>query len=250
MKKEWFAGWFDSPFYHVLYQNYNEKDAQDFLDNLLNHLAPQYNEAQNTKPRVLDLACGKGRHSIYMASKGFDVTGLDLSKKSIKYAQKFETDYLSFFEHDMRHPFRINYFDFIFNIFTSFGYFEKESDNLKSLINVRNGLKQDGIFILDYFNSAWVRATMKTDYTQTTGGIDFHIKKRITDDGHVIKEIEFESESKEYRFQEKVRLFTEGEFDKLFDDAGLKIIQKFGDYNLNPFDIHTSNRLIIKAIRK
>lgn len=249
MKKEWFVNWFDSPYYHILYQNHNEQEAQNFLDNLLKHLTPQYSEAEKGNLTVLDLACGKGRHSRYMATKGFDVTGVDLSHKSILYAQEYETEKLTFFEHDMRKPFRINYFDFILNIFTSFGYFGKESDNLKALKNVHCGLKQNGIFILDYFNSNWVRATMKSDYHQLAGGIDFHIKKEIQN-GHIIKKIAFETEGKKYYFQEKVRLFTEQDFQQLFEAANLKIIEKFGDYNLNTFNLNTSNRLIIKAIRK
>ena len=126
MRKEWFANWFDSPYYHILYQKHNEQDAKKFLDILLAHLTPQYREAEKVHLSVLDLACGKGRHSRYMASKGFDVTGIDLAHKSIKYASQFEKENLTFFEHDMRKPFRINYFDFILNIFTSFGFLIKK----------------------------------------------------------------------------------------------------------------------------
>ena len=248
MRKEWFSSWFDSPYYHVLYHNRNESEAEKFLDNLLEHITPQYSDADKKLLTVLDLACGKGRHSRYMAEKGFDVTGLDLSRKSIKFAQKVESDNLSFFEHDMRKPFRIHYFDIILNLFTSFGYFDKEEDNLIALKNVSYGLKPDGIFILDYFNSEWVRATLTTDYHLLAGNIDFHIQKKI-ENGHVIKIIEFGTEGKAFHFQEKVRLFTLHDFEVLFAKAGLTIVEKFGDYQLHPFDEKTSNRLILQAIR-
>ena len=151
-KSEWFADWFDSPYYHILYQNHNEQSAKDFIDNLFKKLTPQYATLHPTSYyKILDLACGKGRHSRYMASKGFDVTGTDLSENSIRYARQFESDNLSFFEHDMRKPFRINYFDYIFNIFTSFGYFDRDEDNVTALKCVHDGLKDDGTFILDYF---------------------------------------------------------------------------------------------------
>lgn len=247
MRKEWFAGWFDSPYYHVLYHNRNESEAEKFIDKLLEHVTPQYTQAEKAQLKVLDLACGKGRHSRYMASKSFDVTGLDLSRKSIKFAQKFESDNLSFFEHDMRKPFRIHYFDIILNLFTSFGYFDKEEDNLIALKNVSNGLKPNGIFILDYFNSEWVRATLTTDYHLIASDIDFHIHKNINN-GHVIKTIEFEADGKAYHFQEKVRLFTLHDFEALFEKAGLKIVEKFGDYQLHPFEEKTSHRLILQAI--
>jgi SAM-dependent methyltransferase len=146
----------------------------------------------------------------------------------------------------MRKSFRIQYFDIILNLFTSFGYFDKEEDNLIALKNVCNGLKPDGIFILDYFNAEWVKATLTTDYHIVASDIDFHIQKTI-DNEHVIKTIEFEAEGKVYHFQEKVRLFTLSNFELLFEKAGLTIIKKFGDYQLHPFDEKNSPRLIIQA---
>lgn len=253
-KKEWFANWFDSPYYHILYQNHNEQNAKDFIDTLFQKLTPQYADLKPTSAyRILDLACGKGRHSRYMASKGFDVTGIDLSENSIKFARQYESENLSFFQHDMRKQFRINYFDYIFNIFTSFGYFDKEEDNLTALKCVHSGLKHDGTFILDYFNSYWVRQTMIPSYEQSAAGITFHITKHI-ENGHIFKSIAFDVEEgktiKKYQFQEKVRLFSLRDFEFLFEKAGLKIVEKYGDYQLNPFDEKTSNRLIIKAVKK
>ena len=257
-KSEWFADWFDSPYYHILYQNHNEQSAKDFIDNLFQKLTPQYATLHPTSYyKILDLACGKGRHSRYMASKGFDVTGTDLSENSIRYARQFEAENLSFFEHDMRKPFRINYFDYIFNIFTSFGYFEKDEDNVTALKCVHDGLKDDGTFILDYFNATWVRHTMKPNYRETAGDIVFHIQKHI-ENGHIYKTISFVGKAEEnghkikknYTFQEKVRLFTLSDFEQLFEKADLKIVDKYGDYQLNNFDEQASNRLIIKAIKK
>ncbi len=261
MKNEWFADWFDSPYYHILYQNHNDRDAQRFINNLLHNLIPDIDKFLDDPEftdglTVLDLACGKGRHSRYMASKGLDVTGVDLSENSIAFARQFETKNLNFFQHDMRKAFRINYFDFIFNFFTSFGYFDDERDNLRSLRHVTEGLKPSGIFVFDYLNAQWVRQTLQTDYHQIVEGIDFFIQKHI-ENGHVIKKISFNSEpvnpliegANAYTFEERVRLFSLQEFENLFKNAGLKIIEKFGDYDLNPFDVKTSKRLIIKAIR-
>ncbi len=253
-KSEWFADWFDSPYYHILYQNHNEQSAKDFIDNLFKKLTPQFATLHPTSYyKILDLACGKGRHSRYMASKGFDVTGTDLSENSIRYARQFESENLSFFEHDMRKPFRINYFDYIFNIFTSFGYFDKDEDNVTALKCVHDGLKDDGTFILDYFNSNWVRHKMKPSYTETAGDIVFNIEKHI-ENGHIYKTISFEvvenEVKKHYHFQEKVRLFSLKDFETIFEKADFEIVAKYGDYELNPFDEQTSNRLIIKAVKK
>jgi SAM-dependent methyltransferase len=248
-KRAWFAEWFDSPYYHILYQNHNEQEAKAFLDLLVQKLTPQYPDLRPTSTvRVLDLACGKGRHSRYLASKGFDVTGVDLSENSIHFAQVFAQDNLNFYQHDMRKPFRINYFDYIFNIFTSFGYFDDDADNVRTLCSVATGLKPDGVFVLDYFNSTWVRQTIKPHYEQMAGGIHFDIHKRVKN-GHIFKKIAFTTEGGQKRvFEEKVRLFSLADFENLFAQTPLKIVELFGSYQLEPFDEQTSNRLIIKAI--
>ena len=112
---EWFESWFDSPYYHVLYKNRDFSEAELFIDKLIQLIEP------TKASRVLDLACGKGRHSIYLNKKGFDVTGIDLSEKSIACAKTAENETLHFYMHDMRKLFRTNYFDVVLNLFTSFG---------------------------------------------------------------------------------------------------------------------------------
>ena len=125
MQDTWFKDWFNSPYYHKLYAHRDEMEAAGFIDKLIAHLQPAKGA------RMLDVACGKGRHSMQLAANGFDVTGIDLSKESIAYALQNESDHLHFYEHDMRLPFWINYFDVAFNFFTSFGYFntQREHDN-------------------------------------------------------------------------------------------------------------------------
>ncbi len=78
---------------------------------------------------MLDVACGRGRHSRILASKGFVVTGIDISFDSIAFAKQFENENLDFYQHDMRLPFRVNYFDYAFNFFTSFGYFKTRREH-------------------------------------------------------------------------------------------------------------------------
>jgi len=81
-EKDWFSEWFNTPYYHILYKDRNDNEAQFFMDNLTHYLnLPQ--DAQ-----ILDLACGKGRHSIYLNNLGYQVTGVDISSNSIKIANK------------------------------------------------------------------------------------------------------------------------------------------------------------------
>jgi len=111
----WFKDWFNSPYYHQLYQHRDDSEAMQFVKKMISFLHP------NPNSRMLDVACGKGRHSKALADMGFDVTGIDLSSESIAEAKKSEADNLHFYEHEMRLPFWINYFEFAFNLFTSFG---------------------------------------------------------------------------------------------------------------------------------
>lgn len=240
MQKEWFAAWFDSPYYHILYKKRDEEEARKTLDNLLSalHLPPG--------ARILDLACGKGRHARYLAERGFDVTGLDISLSSIAYAAQFEHERLSFFQHDMRLPFRINYFDAVVNFFTSFGYFDNDEDHLRSLKNVSKGLRPKGLLLLDYFNSNWVLQHLQPSETKTIDGINFQLRKWVSD-GHVFKQVDFVKDGQAYHFQERVRLFDLNDFRMMFEQSGLQLKAVFGSYQLEAFDPQSSQRLILIA---
>lgn len=240
MEKDWFEDWFDSKYYHILYSNRDHQEAKAFVDTLLKALAPP------AQARILDLACGKGRFSIHLADKGYDVVGLDLSTESIRLAQQFEAENLSFFEHDMRLPFRINYFDYVFNFFTSFGYFDTIKDHQNTLKNMSKNLKKGGLLVLDYFNTVKVLNQMQASQTKTIGGIDFHIKKDLAE-GFIRKKINFEDEGRTYHFEERVRAFTLEDFEKLLAPTSLKLLKIYGDYQLKSFDSATSDRLILVA---
>lgn len=240
MKKEWFATWFDSPYYHLLYKSHDENEAKSALDNLLRALQ------LSPESKILDLACGKGRHSKYLAEKGFQVTGIDISTASIAYARSFERPGLEFYQHDMRLPFRINYFEAIINLFTSFGYFQNDADHLRTLKHVAKGLKPGGKFLLDFFNSVYVRENLVRSEIKTVGEINYSLK-RWTRGGYVFKNIEFYTAGRRFEYQEKVRLFELEDFQLLFQSAGLRLIQTYGGYDLGEFERKNSKRLILLA---
>ena len=180
------------------------------------------------------------------AAKYFDVTGLDLSESSILHARQFETERLSFFTHDMRTAYRINYFDYIFNFFTSFGYFDTDHEHLRTLQAVRSGLKDQGIFVLDFFNSVYISDKLPATEQKELYGIHFSISKQQEGD-FVTKTIQFEDQGRHLFFKEKVRLYRCDELEALFTAAGLEIMHCFGDYNLGDFDESQSPRLILAA---
>ena len=168
-ENDWFINWFNSPYYHILYKDRDLREAEIFIDSLLAFLKPASGD------KILDLACGKGRHARYLNQKGFDVTGIDLSEESIRYATQFENATLSFFVHDMRRMLLINGFDFVFNLFTSFGYFVNEKDNVATLKASAGSLKNGGIFVLDFMNANKAQKCLKADEIKTVNNIDFKI---------------------------------------------------------------------------
>ncbi|MBK6950360.1 MAG: methyltransferase domain-containing protein [Haliscomenobacter sp.] len=236
----WYEGWFSSPYYEILYRHRDDSEAQAFIDRLLVWLQPKMGAL------ILDLACGKGRYARYLARKGFHVTGLDLSVNSITQAREYEMENLAFFTHDMRLPYRINYFDFTFNFFTSFGYFDQEHDDVRTLKSIALGLKKGGVFVLDFFNSAYVKTHFLGSQEKTVQGIAFKTNKYLQDN-RIIKTIDFEDQGRFWHFEESVRLFELQDFERLFRGAGLRIETLFGNYQLDPFDESSSPRLILIA---
>lgn len=250
-QSQWYEEWFNSPYYHILYQHRDYLEAELFIDHLLSLLRPKENA------KFLDLGCGKGRHAVYLNKKGFNVTALDLSSKSIAYATPFENSKLEFYIHDMRKPFRINYFDLVLNLFTSFGYFENDRDDEATINNISKALKPGGIFVLDFMNTKKVIANIVQSETIIIDGVHFHICKSI-ENNFIVKRISFidkrqdyalrpEEVMKEKNFQERVKMLTLSDLKKYFSLNNLEIIYQLGNYKMEDFCEDSSDRLIIIA---
>ena len=243
MQKEWFSSWFDTPYYHTLYKSRDYTEASLFIDNITQFLKLK------TDSVCWDLCCGKGRHSIYLNKKGYRVVGTDLSKQSIAEAYKSANDTLEFYQHDMRKLFRTNYFDVVFNLFTSFGYFEKRQDDLNVFDAVQKALKPNGIFVFDYLNSEYIKRILVAKDVKTIDGIKFNISKTI-EDNTIVKSIDFIVDGKDLHFEERVKLFDKDYFEGLAKESNLTILNTFGNYKLEEFDIKTSPRLILVLQKK
>ncbi len=235
----WFENWFGSPYYKILYQNRDEYEAQEFVENLLEYLQPQRGSA------MLDIACGEGRFAKQLAEHGYDVTGIDISHPSIEKAKAFETDNLQFFVQDMRLPFYVNYFDYAFNFFTSFGYFAHTRDHALAARSFAAALKEDGILVIDYLNADNVIANIVPEETVQRGSYTFKITKKLERD-HIIKQIDFtDADKKPRHYTETVAAFTLSDFVKMFRPAGMHLVSTFGDYKLGAYDPMRSPRLIM-----
>ncbi len=233
----WYASWFDTPYYHILYKDRNHAEASNFMDNLTHYLSLEKGE------KILDLACGKGRHSVYLNTLGFDVTGVDLSKNSIEYASQFENETLKFRVHDMCRPYAEK-FSAVFNLFTSFGYFDKEEDNLNTIKAIKADLNEKGFGVIDFMNTDYVIENLVPEESKEVDGIVFSIK-RYVQDGYIFKEIRFNDKGEDFFFTERVKAITLNDFENYFEQADVHLLDIFGTYQLQKFNSKTSPRLIL-----
>lgn len=233
----WYASWFDTPYYHILYKDRDYDEAQSFMDNLTGYLnLPQ-------QGHILDLACGRGRHSIYLNTLGYQVTGVDLSENSIAHAKKFENETLNFRVHDMSTPYP-DTFDAVFNLFTSFGYFEDSSCNLKTIQSIKTELNASGFGVIDFMNVPFVVNNLVESNMKIVDGISFKLN-RAYKDGYIVKQIAFEDQGHSNKFEERVKALRLKDFQSLFDKANVQLLDVFGDYQLGKYHSELSERLIM-----
>ena len=240
--KEWYKDWFNSPYYHKLYFDRDETEAQQFIERLLQHLEPSENS------RMLDVACGKGRHSKFLAAHGYDVTGIDISVDSINYAIQFAQDNLHFYVHDMRLLFWVNYFDYAFNFFTSFGYFGTRREHDDAMRTIVGSIKKGGTFVIDYLNVHYVEDRLVPNEEKTIGETHYEIHRWHDEDHFYKKMIVTDPElARPIEHVEKVAKFSLGDFTDMLSFQKMQVTEVFGDYNLNAYDVRKTPRMIIVA---
>jgi 2-polyprenyl-3-methyl-5-hydroxy-6-metoxy-1,4-benzoquinol methylase len=236
--QSWYRTWFNSPYYHLLYSHRDENEAERFIRNLLKYLAP------SQKAHFLDLACGKGRHSLTVNRAGFEVTGADLAEENIRFAKKNGNDRLHFVRHDMRKALGENRFDYVLNLFTSFGYFRDLEENEEVLKAISTELKPKGKVVLDFMNVEKVTRGLVPMEVREIEGVRFKITRRY-EEGYILKTIELKDGETEHTFYERVKALTKEELTGMFHRCGFEILDIFGNYNLDDFDVEDSSRLIL-----
>ncbi len=236
----WFKEWFNDPDYLILYQHRDETEAEELIQLLekKGYLKP--------KSEVLDLACGNGRHSFQLALRNHSVTGLDLSDTLLQIAESasIKTSLpVKFVRGDMRSFNFPAQFDVILNLFTSFGYFETNEENVKVISNVFSSLKQGGFFVLDYLNSEYLQDNIEPE---TVSEIDdlIIIQRRKIFKKRIIKDIVIQKNGYQKSYREEVTLYSKADITAFFQAAGFNIVDLFGNYNGESFK-SSSPRLIL-----
>jgi hypothetical protein len=134
----------------------------------------------------------------------------------------------------------------IFNLFTSFGYFDSIDDNSKVIQAIHEMLEDEGILIIDFMNATRVINQLVLQEIQTIDGITFEISRNY-DGTHIFKRIQFNDHGKEFDFTERVQALKIADFSQLLLNNGFEIMRTFGDFQLNDFQENASDRLLIIA---
>ena len=240
---EWFKEWFNTKEYQEVYQHRNEADAKELFKLIIN------NTEIPEGGKVLDLACGAGRHSILFALKGYDVTAMDLSANLLKVAKANaakESAKVRFIEADLRHFWLNEKFDLVVNLFTSFGYFENDDENFSIFSTAAGLLKPGGFFVLDYMNRGYVENFLVKESKGEVAG-EVIIQKRRIEGDRVIKDIIICNDGETKTFYESVKMYRIDELKRVIAEKGLAIKETFGDFNGNKYFEESSPRIIIIA---
>ena len=236
---EWYEKWFNQD-YLKLYQRRDDEDAYKQISLALSHIP------HSDKTKVLDLCCGNGRHSNILFKKNLQVTGLDLSSTLINLAKK-NYPQVKFYRGDMRYLLRyeyLNYFDVIFNLFSSFGYFKTDRENFLVFENIFKKLNSQGYFWFDFLNANYVKKNLiktsekELDSVRIVESRTYDSKKK-----RIVKKIFFDKNKKEYK--ESIRAFSMEELKIALKKTGFKIKKIFGDYLGHEFSIEDSPRLLL-----
>jgi 2-polyprenyl-3-methyl-5-hydroxy-6-metoxy-1,4-benzoquinol methylase len=238
---DWFKKWFSSDEYLSVYSHRNTEDAENLLSLILSNV----NIPKNAK--ILDAACGAGRHSLLLSKMGYDVTAFDLSKSLLDIGRENSKNAcvnVDFLCADIRNICFSRSFNLVLNMFTSFGYFESDVENFLFFNNVKQLLKKDGFLVLDYINSTYLRKNLVSKSVTKLDGKVIQEKRKIIDD-FVVKEIEIKYQGITKVFTETVKLYNIDKLTQMFEKMGFKIFKVFGNYKGGQFSESESDRLII-----
>lgn len=260
-KTQWWQTLFDEKYLKTYVDILNPEAAKQQVSFIIKKL----NLKKGAK--ILDLACGHGRHAIELARRGYDVTGLDYSKHFINIARetakKFKID-VKFVQGDMRRLSHVNKFDAVINMFTSFGYFDDENDNIKVLNKIARALKPGGKFLIDLNNAVRTIINMVEEgkKVKKTRFLTINKKDKLSNGLVVITKNEWnpatmrwsmarswKEKGKFKSYKTNIRLFVFPELKHLLEENGLMVKNVWGDFNGSFFNFN-SRRLIILAIKE
>lgn len=250
-RRPWYRTAF-GPFYTALYRHRDEDEAERAVDLVIDRLARQ-GLAPAGSTRILDIACGSGRHLAALAARGFDAIGLDLSPHLLREAADRRPGRLV--RGDMRFlPFAGASFDVALSMFTSFGYFASRDEDRVMLAESRRVLKPGGRLVLDYFNAEPTLAGLTPESRRSEAEFEFHERRVVEHDAdgrrRIVKTVEvFQSGRPLDQLREEVAVYLPDELETAVREAGLAITERLGSYTGDDFDPARSPRCLLLARR-
>ncbi len=233
--------------YPVVYQHRDEKEAEKQVNFVYSELKLKENS------KILDLCCGYGRHLRFLKQKIPFTIGADLSVDLLKQAKDLFSNKIYLVRCDVRFlPFQSNTFDAVLNLFTSFGYFENDNENIQQIQQVSTVLKPGGYFFLDYLNPIQAQkikmfhtAKKVQDYTIDETRWYEHVSKLLK------KKVEVYNDNKQLMtsYTESIKIYSIEEITEMLAKQNLLILETYGDYQKEKFT-DESLRLIIISKKK
>jgi SAM-dependent methyltransferase len=234
--QEWFQEWFNET-YKTLYSHRHNHQAETQVDSLLNL------GIINSDARILDAACGAGRHMLQFKKKKFSITGFDLSPSLLNDTVKSR---LSVIRADMRFlPYVKNQFNLITCFFSSFGYFSSQNEDVNVLKSFKDMLTSPGHIFLDLINKEHLLSTLIPEDEKVINGLHIKQSRRIKNN-QVIKTIIVRNGDAEIKtYKEQVRLYSLAEITDICKSISLNIIHKFGTETGDPYHKSDSPRMAL-----
>jgi SAM-dependent methyltransferase len=243
--------WFDDDTFWQTFSSYIYADER--LRTAADDVSRMLALAGAARPDVLDLCCGTGRHAVAFARLGCRVTGVDRTRFALERARVHAAEAgvtVEFVERDMREFTRPAGFDLVVNLFTSFGYFETQDDELRVLRHVHEALRPGGTFIIDVLGKETLaRIFEETRSAAAADGTLLVWRTAVEDDWtrvrsewHVIRD------GSDRVFRVEHWIYSGRELRELLHQAGFRDVRLFGD--LDGRDYGTAAARLVAVARK
>jgi SAM-dependent methyltransferase len=235
---KWYQNWFGNDYLEV-YSHRDKIEAKLLVQLILS------NTNLNPNSQILDIGCGQGRHLSVFANRHFRITGIDLSGVLLRIAKEdnLNNPKADFMQADMRYLPLNSKFDLILNLFTSFGYFEKDESNKLVFQQINDLLKKSGRFVFDYFNSNYVKKNLITKHKEEIGEIVVE-QERFIENSRIKKKINLIKHGKKSTYFESVKLYSPDEIFAMLNSVNLKVNKAFGNYDGSSFEIESPRLLV------
>ncbi|MFC1537661.1 class I SAM-dependent methyltransferase, partial [Gemmatimonadota bacterium] len=242
--------------YLNVYSHRDENEAARAVNLIRKAIQPLLQEYEKAAVKILDLCCGQGRYSMLLAEEGYNVVGLDLSKDLLAVAdQRWKvagasgadnSGRLRLVRADMRRIPFVDAFHVMINMFTSFGYFDRDSDNQAVLDTSARALHNRGRFMIDYLNRDQVLKNLVGEDDSEIEGLTLRQSRRISQDGlRVEKNVQVTGPEGEDSYNESVRLYSLSEMETMLDHSGFSLEEVFGDYDCSAWSAESPRLIMI-----